>query len=138
VMQNVVRVDREFVAPLPPEATQLDAVLNILFYHDTVWMEVDRAQMNAAVLAALKPGGIYGILDHSARAGDGVTAVKTLHRIEEDVVVQEVEAAGFRLVERSDAWRNPDDARDWNASPGQAGERRGTSDRFALKFVRPE
>jgi len=49
-----------------------------------------------------------------------------------------VEAAGFRLAAEGDFLRNPDDARDWSASPRNAGERRGTSDRFVLKFVKPE
>ena len=43
---SVVRVDREFDDPLPPEATDLDAVLIVLFYHDTVWLRTDRARMN--------------------------------------------------------------------------------------------
>jgi len=43
-MRNVVRVDRELDAPLPPEATNLDVVLMNLVYHDTYWMKVDRAK----------------------------------------------------------------------------------------------
>ncbi|RYZ40525.1 MAG: SAM-dependent methyltransferase, partial [Myxococcaceae bacterium] len=58
-------------------------------------------------------------------------------RIDEKVVHEEVEAAGFKLQEETDVWRNPEDTRDWNSSPGAAGERRGTSDRFALRFVKP-
>ena len=73
----VVRVDREFDDPLPPEAKDLDAVLSVLIYHDTVWLETDRARMNAAVFAALKSGGIYGVIDHSARPGAGTSEVKT-------------------------------------------------------------
>ncbi|NUO51898.1 MAG: class I SAM-dependent methyltransferase, partial [Polyangiaceae bacterium] len=64
VMKNVVRVDREFDAPLPPDAKNLDAVFVVLFYHDLYWMKVDRAKMNKAVFEALKPGGIYAIVDH--------------------------------------------------------------------------
>jgi predicted methyltransferase len=137
VMKPVVRVDREFDDPLPSEATKLDAVVNVLFYHDTVWMGVDRAAMNRAVFAALEPGGIYGIVDHSARPGSGIEDVQTLHRIEESVVREEIEAAGFRLVAESNVLRNPADARDWNDSPRAAAEKRGTSDRFVLKFVKP-
>ena len=48
-----------------------------------------------------------------------------------------VESAGFQLAGTSDVLRNPDDPRDWSASPRTAGERRGQSDRFALKFVKP-
>ena len=136
-MKNVIRVDRELEDPLPPEAKNLDAVIMVLFYHDTYWLEVDRAAMNKAIFASLKKGGVYGIIDHSGRDGTGSTEVKSLHRIEEKVVRGEIEAAGFRLEASSDFLRNPSDTRDWNDAPGAAGGRRGTSDRFALKFVKP-
>jgi len=79
----------------------------------------------------------YGIVDHSAASGHGITDAQTLHRIEQSVVVEEILATGFRLDGESDVLRNPDDSRDWNSSPTGAGERRGTSDRFMLRFVRP-
>jgi predicted methyltransferase len=134
---NVVRADLPLDTPLPPEAKDLDAVVMVLFYHDTVWMGVDRAKMNAAIFSALKPGGVFVVLDHAARSGAGVNDVQTLHRIERPVVEAEVEAAGFVLQSSSDAWANPADAHDWNDNPGASGERRGTSDRFALRFVKP-
>lgn len=134
----VVRLDRPFDDPFPDSVTGLDAVLIVLFYHDTVWQKVDRARMNQAVFRALRPGGIYGVIDHAAAAGRGTDDVETLHRIEEPVVVREIEAAGFRLVESAGFLRNPSDARDWNDSPRAAAERRGTSDRFVLKFVKPD
>lgn len=137
VMKNVMRVDREFDAPLPPDAKNLDAVVMVLFYHDTVWMKTDRARMNRAIFSALKPGGVYVVVDHSGRAGTGATETQSLHRIEERVVRQEVEGAGFHLVGEADFLRNPADPRDWNASPRVAAERRGTSDRFVLKFAKP-
>ncbi len=137
VMKNVVRVDREFDDPLPPEAKGLDAVFDVLFYHDTVWMGTDRAKMNQAVFAALKPGGAYVIVDHSGKDGSGLNDVKTTHRIDERAVKDEVTKAGFRLAGEADFLRNPGDTRDWNDAPGAAAERRGTSDRFVLKFVRP-
>jgi predicted methyltransferase len=133
----VVRVDREFDDPLPPEAKDLDAVLIVLVYHDTVWLEADRARMNAAVLASLRSGGIYGVIDHSTRPGAGTSETKSLHRIEESVLVGEIEKAGFKLDATAEFMRNPADARDWNASPSAAGERRGTADRFVLKFRKP-
>ena len=71
VMKNVVRVDREFDDPLPPEARNLDAVFMVLFYHDTVWMRTDRAKMDRAIFQALKPGGIFGVIDHSAKRARG-------------------------------------------------------------------
>ena len=137
LMANVVRADREFDDPLPPEATELDAVLIVLFYHDTVWLGADRDKMNQAVFKALKHGGVYGIVDHSAVAGSGLSGVKTVHRIDEQTVLQEVERNGFRLEAEASFLRNPSDTRDWNDSPKEAGARRGTSDRFVLKFKKP-
>jgi predicted methyltransferase len=137
VMKNVVRVDRELDEPLPPAVKDLDAVFMVLFYHDTVWQKVDRAKMNRSIFNALKPGGVYVIVDHSSRPGAGVTEVLTLHRIEEKVVREEVEAAGFKLAGEASFLKSPSDKRDWNASPMSAGELRGTSDRFVLKFVKP-
>lgn len=137
VDKNVVKVTREFDDPLPPEAKDLDAVLLVLFYHDTYWLKVDRAKMNAAVLRALKPGGVYVVVDHSARPGAGAADVQTLHRIEESAVRAEITRAGFELAADADFLRNPDDKRDWSTSPTTAGEKRGTSDRFVLKFVKP-
>ncbi len=136
VMGNVERINSEFDAPLP-NIKDLDAVVMVLFYHDTVWLKTDRAAMNKAIYAALKPGGVYGIVDHEARAGDGVKEASTLHRIEQGVVKSEVEAAGFELAAEGTFLRNPSDTKDWNASPMKAAERRGTSDRFVLKFVKP-
>jgi predicted methyltransferase len=137
VNKAVVRSDRTFDAPLPPDATNLDLIVNYIFYHDTVWLGVDRAKMNAAVFSALKPGGAYVVVDASAKDGHGVADVKTLHRIEESVVESEVKAAGFTLASRAEFLRNPADARDWSSSPGAAGDRLGTEDRFVLKFVKP-
>jgi predicted methyltransferase len=140
VMKHVLGVERPIDDPFPPEAKNLDAVITILNYHDTVWMKADRAKMNKAVYDALKHGGVYGIVDHSAQPGSGLRDaedIKGIHRIDEDVVKKEVIAAGFKLDGESDVLRNPADKRDWEASPKAAGERRGTSDRFVLRFVKP-
>ncbi len=137
VMSNVTRLDRELDAPLPDDVHDLDAVVFILAYHDTVWMETDRAAMNRNIFDALRPGGVYGIVDHAAAEGHGVDDVQTLHRIDKDTVVREVTAAGFVLEAEGHFLDNPEDAHDWSASPGQAGERRGTSDRFVLLFEKP-
>jgi predicted methyltransferase len=137
VNAQLVGVARAFDDPLPEDAKDLDAVVMVLFYHDLYWVGTDRAKMNAAIMKSLKPGGIFGIVDHSGRTGTGSTEVKSLHRIEEKEVVADVTKAGFKLVESTDALREPDDKRDWNASPMQAGEKRGHSDRFVLKFQKP-
>lgn len=137
VNKNVIRSDREPDAPFPPEAQNLDVVLSILVYHDTVWLGVDRDKMNRAIFAALKPGGVYGVIDHSGRAGTGATETQTLHRIEESVVRDEIQKAGFVLDAEASFLKNPNDTRDWSASPRFAGEKRGTSDRFVLRFRKP-
>jgi predicted methyltransferase len=137
VMANVKRLDRAFDDPFPEEVKNLDAVLVVLFYHDTVWQGVDRDKMNRAIFAALKPGGIYGIVDHRARPGDGTEVTESLHRIEEKNVREEIQRAGFRFVAEADFLANPNDTMDWNAAPSAAAERRGTSDRFVLKFIKP-
>ncbi len=136
---NVTRVDQEFDAPVPADVHDLDLVVNFIFYHDTYWMKIDNAAMNRAIFAALKSGGTYVIVDHSATAGTGSSASQTLHRVEESTVRAEVEAAGFKFVASADFLRNPADPRDWNASPGAAEKagKRGQADRFILKFVKP-
>jgi predicted methyltransferase len=138
-MKNVVRVDREFDDPLPPEAKNLDLVLINVIYHDTTYMDVDRDKMNKAIFDALKPGGVYVVIDSSAKPGTGTADGKTLHRIDEQAVRSEVERAGFKLQSAGDFLRNPQDARDWDSSPGAAASagKRGPSDRFALRFVKP-
>jgi predicted methyltransferase len=136
-MSNVVRVDAEPDADWPAAVKDLDLVTLVLVYHDSVWQGTDRARMNQNVLHALKPGGKYVVLDHSAKAGDGTSVVKTLHRIEESLVKDEITKAGFVLDAESEAWREPSDTRDWSASPKSAGEKRGHSDRFALRFRKP-
>jgi|HubBroStandDraft_6_1064221.scaffolds.fasta_scaffold169489_2 predicted methyltransferase len=136
-LKSVVRVDRPIDSPLPPDAKNLDAVVSVLVYHDTVWLGVDRDKMNKAAFDALKKGGEYVVVDHSAAAGHGTDDVKTLHRIEEDAVTREVVRAGFQPAGSANFLRNPSDGRDWNDSPNAAADKRGTSDRFVLKFVRP-
>ena len=137
VNARVVRLDREFDSPFPPELHDLDLVVMNVIYHDTVWMKIDRDKMNKAVFDALRPGGAYVVIDSSGRPGTGVTEADTLHRIDEQTVRDEVGRAGFRFAGESSFLRNPSDTRDWNSSPVAAGERRGTSDRFAFKFVKP-
>src|SRR5215472_4763466 len=133
-LKNVVEVDKGVDAPdlFPVSPGTLDAVLINLNYHDLVWLKADRAKMNASVFAALKPGGIYGIVDHSAKPGTGAQDAATLHRIDENFVVQEVEQAGFKLVGESSALRHPNDDRTWNVFT-----HRGETDRFILKFEKP-
>jgi len=130
----IVAVVRPFESPVPPERADggLDLVTLMFNYHDLGWMGVDRAQLNAAVFRALKPGGVYVVADHAGRQGTGISEAGTLHRIEESFLRGEVEAAGFRFVEGAAFLRNPNDPRDKNTpEPPQP------KDDFVLKFVKP-
>jgi predicted methyltransferase len=132
INQHVVRVERPSDDPLPPAAKDLDLVVNGFTYHDTVYAGVDRAKMNAAVYAALRPGGHYVIMDHAGRAGTGTTETKTLHRIDEQAVVDEVKKAGFAVEKEGDFLRNPADPKDASVF----GPLRGQTDRFIVSFVK--
>ena len=133
INEQVIRVDREFSDPLPAEATGLDLVTSIFAYHEAVVRDQDTAAMNAAVFEHLAPGGLYVVVDHSARSGTGVADTDTLYRIDEQLVVEEVERAGFELVETADFLRAPQDTRDW-----EVWKRGYATDRFALKFQKPQ
>ena len=132
VMKNVVHVVRDFDDPIPPDVSGLDLITFFFAYHDITYMEVDRPTMNKKMLAALKPGGFLIIADHSAKAGDGISVAKTLHRIEESVVRQEIEAAGFKLVEEGNFLRHPEDPREASVFKPQV-----PTDEFVLKYQKP-
>jgi predicted methyltransferase len=132
-MKNAVRVERPFEDPLPAGVDGLDLITFFFFYHDTVWLEVDRAKMNRRLYEALKPGGILVVADHSARAGDGANVTKSLHRIEESVVRRELEAAGFQFVSEGKFLRNPADPRDTQVQKNTV-----PNDEFVLKYRKPQ
>ena len=134
-LQNTTHVMRQWDEPLPPEANELDAVYSVAVYHDAIAEKQDTAKMNRAVFAALKRGGVYAIIDNSAAAGSGRADAERLHRIDEQVVRDEVQQAGFKLVAEDRFLRNPNDPRDWNADSGV--NKTHDQDRFALKFVKP-
>jgi predicted methyltransferase len=131
-MSNVTHVLREFDDPIPPDVRGLDLITFNFNYHDTVHLGVDRPRMNKALYQALKPGGILIVADHSARPGAGSTVTKSLHRIEEIVVRNELAAAGFKLLDSADFLRNPSDPRDVTVFKNTV-----PNDEFVLKFVKP-
>lgn len=112
----------------------VDVVFNVLYYHDLPLNKVDTAPLNAKILRALKPGGIYFIVDHNAAPGSGTRDTERLHRIDPEVIKKEVLAAGFELVEDSKLLANPADDHSWMVF---AGGRRGTTDQAVLKFRKP-
>jgi predicted methyltransferase len=131
-MKDVVVDIRPFDDPLPPDVGNFDLITFLFFYHDTTYMNVDRAAMDRKLFAALKPGGFLVIADHAALPGQGATVGKTLHRIEESTLRQEVEAAGFHLVAEGNFWRNPEDTHDFPSfKPNMP------VDNFVLKYQKP-
>jgi len=112
-MKDVVADIRPFDDPAPPGVFDLDLITFLFYYHDTTFMNVDRAEMDRNMFAALKPGGVLVIADHSALPGQGTSVGKTLHRIEESTLRKEVEAAGFRVVAEGNFWRHPEDTHDF-------------------------
>jgi len=124
------------VAPVgtlaPPEP--VDLIFTAQNYHDLHNFPVDVIAFNKTVFNALKPGGLYAVLDHSAEGGSGVRDTKTLHRIDAEFVKQEVTAAGFEFVGSSDTLANSADARTAKVFDPAI---RGKTDQFILKFRKP-
>ena len=118
-----------------PEA--VDMVWTSDNYHDmhnTPTADADIAAMNKGIFNSLKHGGIYLVLDHRAAKGAGAASTNALHRMDEDIAKQEIEAAGFKLVAESKILTNPSD--DDTKRVFEAGEHDHT-DQFVLKFRKP-
>lgn len=122
----------DFATPVPVDLVWLSD--NYHDFHDPFFAPADIAKINAAVFRALKPGGIYLIVDHAAEEGSGLRDTNTLHRIDEAAVEAEVEAAGFRLVGGSDVLRNPADDHTRSIFDPAI---RGRTDQFVLRFRKP-
>jgi predicted methyltransferase len=102
-------------------------------FHDPFMGPVDMMKSNKAIYDALKPGGIYVILDHAA-PGTGITTTNTLHRIDPEAVKQELTAAGFTFAGESDLLKNPADPHTAKVFDKSI---RGHTDQFIFKFQRP-
>jgi predicted methyltransferase len=114
----------------------LDAILIVQIYHDfhLPQLELDVPRINRDLYAALKPGGVLIIADHSAVDGSDVSVTSTLHRIDQAQVRRELEAAGFVLEAESQVLRNPDDNRTVRVFEGDV---RGQTDQFVMRFRKP-
>ncbi len=113
----------------------VDVVWTAQNYHDLYLRGGSPAGANRAIFAALKPGGLYVIVDHSALAGAEVgPTANTLHRIDQAAVRREVEAAGFVFDGASEVLRNPADARTLNVFDPSL---RGHTDQFVMRFRKP-
>ncbi len=115
---------------------KVDLVWTAQNYHD-VHIGVGAAgaeQLDKAVFDLLKPGGYYVVLDHAGAPGLDEDGIKTLHRINEAVVKNEVLAAGFVLDAEDDELRNPADPHTANVFDTSI---RGHTDQFVLRFRKP-
>lgn len=130
---NVKHIDGEIDKLALPTDGSLDFVLIHLNYHDLVLKNDNRAAMNKTIFAALKPGGVYGIVDHYAKDGSGSEFTESLHRIDKAVVVKEVTDAGFVLAKEGEMLRHPEDPRTEGVF-----KHRGETDRFVLRFEKPQ
>jgi len=124
------------------DADTYDAVTMILAYHDIYfadaeigWPLIDGPKLLAELYKGMKSGALLGIVDHNAAPGSPSTTGGTTHRIDVNTVISEVEAAGFVLDERSDLLRNDND--DYEKTVFDP-ETRGKTDRFVLRFHKPE
>lgn len=120
---------------IPVPAKPYNVIFIGTIYHDT-YNEAghDAIVMDKALLAALKPGGLVILTDHKTVAGAGFSQTSTLHRIDEATVLADFKAAGFELVEDSDALANPADDHTLKVFDPAI---RGKTDRMALVFRKP-
>jgi predicted methyltransferase len=115
-----------------------DVVFTAQNYHDFKnpgMFQADTVAMDKAIFAALKPGGLYVIIDHVAEAGSGTRDTGTLHRIDPATVKAEVLSAGFQFVGESKALSSTADDHKQRV-PGQGGIG-DKSDKFYFKFRKP-
>jgi predicted methyltransferase len=114
----------------------VDVVWTSQNYHDLHNIpDASVEDFDKVVFEALRPGGVYIVLDHSAEAGSGFRDTSTLHRIDEQAVRKEVEAAGFKFEGASQVLRNKDDPRTVKVFDASV---RGHTDQFILKFRKPK
>jgi predicted methyltransferase len=130
-LPNLHPVVASFDDPVPKGAPPLDLITINMSYHDIANTPTDRAAMNKRLYDALKPGGHLVIIDNAAKAGSGLSATKTLHRIDEAAVVAEVTRAGFAVDGKSDYLHVASDPHEQKFS-----DMSGPDDKFAVRFVK--
>ena len=132
ILPQGVLAAAELTAPEP-----VDVVFTSQNYHDypdKFMGRIDPMVLNRAVYKALKPGGLYIIVDHAAQAGSGMRDTDTLHRIDAAIVKKQVLAAGFKFDGESQLLRNPADTHTLLVFKPEV---RGKTDQFIYRFRKP-
>jgi len=130
---NVTLIMQRLTEAKPSAAFEL--VWTTQNYHDLHNVpDLSMLAVNNAIFNALKPGGVYFVLDHAAEAGSGARDTNTLHRIDEESVKSEVTSVGFKLAGESNVLRNPADPHTGKVFEGPI---QGHTDQFLLKFKKP-
>lgn len=120
--------------PATPLPEAVDLVWTSLNYHDLHNRpNADLIAENKMVWNALKPGGLYIVIDHAAESGSGARDTSTLHRVDPELVKKEVGAVGFKLLKESDLLKHPSDD---HKQPSREVER-GKTDQFFFIFRKP-
>ena len=129
------------VSTPPIDAPALPASLDAVFIrqnyhdlHDKFMGPANVGLFDRNVYAALKPGGVFVVLDHAAAAGSGLRDTDTLHRIDPAAVKAEVTAAGFVFEGESRVLANPADDHSLRIFDPAI---RGRTDQFLYRFRKP-
>ena len=145
---NLVEVTPPTALNLGPD-NSADVVLTFRNLHN--WMNNGfAAELHAAIYRVLKPGGVYGLVEHRAKPGTSLEASSKSGYVTEEAAIALATAAGFVLEEQSELNANPKDTKDhpngvWSLPPSLRGgdaEREkfadiGESDRMTLRFRKP-
>ena len=126
---NIELLQRPMDDLAPPNSEKLDLITLIYSYHDIAYMPIDRLKMDKSIDDALKYGGLFVIIDHSAQEGSGLRDIRTLHRIDKKLVIQDFLSVGFKLEQEGDFLQNQLDPRDQTS-----GKMNPPADGFVLRF----
>lgn len=116
----------------------LDTIITVLNFHDLYLTDFPEDTAQAAIANmydALKPGGTLVVVDHLAQDGAGTVAANTVHRMDRQLALDALTAAGFVLEEESDLYSRPDDPRDANVFDDSI---RGATDQFTWRLRKPD
>jgi len=121
--------------PAMPLPEPVDVVWTSLNYHDLHNRpNADLSVTNRMAFNALKPGGVYIVIDHAAEKGSGARDTQPLHRVDEDLVKTEVQSVGFQFGAESQLLRHADDTHKQSSHDVS----RGKTDQFVLLFRKPK